>query len=68
MQTYTEAQCDLSTLLREARRVGAVRIHDMEGHSYLLQTETGSPLDVPGVAIDLSAGEIVRMVREGRER
>ncbi len=68
--TYTEARQKLATLLDAAQRDGAVRIRRRNGQSFLLQPETSgrSPLDVEGIDLSLSTGEIVSMVREGRER
>ena len=41
-----------------------------DGATYLLrfEPEVGSPLNVKGVKTDLTADEIVQLVREGRER
>lgn len=68
--TYTEARQHLAALLDQAKREGAVRIRRRDGATYLLrfEPELGSPLDVKGVQTDLSAEEIVQIVREGRER
>ena len=68
--TYTEARQQLATLLDQARREGAVRIRRRDGATFVLtfEPELGSPLDVGGIKTDLSAEEIVQLVREGRER
>ena len=66
--TYSEARQNLATLLDEAGRRGAVRIRRRDGRSFVLRPErpTESSLDVKSVKTDLSAEEIVSMVREGR--
>jgi PHD/YefM family antitoxin component YafN of YafNO toxin-antitoxin module len=72
MKTYkfSEARQNLSALLDEAESNGEVRISRRDGRSFVLrpvQTKR-SPLDVPGIDGGLSAGEIVKTVREGRRR
>ncbi len=66
--TYSEARQQLATLLDRARRDGAVRIRRRDGQVFVLAPELrrGSPLDVPGIALDLRRNEIVALVREGR--
>jgi hypothetical protein len=68
--TYSEARQNLATLLEQARREGSVRIRRRDGQSFVLTPESsaGSPLDVQGVDLDLSADEIVGFVREGRRK
>ena len=68
--TYSEARQNLSTILDVAQRDGAVRIRRKDGQSFVLQPEVreGSPLDIEPVRIDVTADEIVRIVREGREQ
>ena len=68
--TYSEARQNLASLLDIAQRDGAVRIRRKDGQSFVLQPETrkGSPLDVDPVSINVTADEIVRIVREGREQ
>jgi len=68
MQTVLEAQENLATLLEQARRDGAIRIRRDNGQTFVLQSEKSSPLDVESVQLNLSADEIVGLVREGRER
>ncbi len=66
--TYSEARQNFASLLEEARQEGAVRIRRRDGQSFVLKPEvpTGSPLDVEGVDLGLSADEIVAFVQEGR--
>jgi hypothetical protein len=66
--TYSEARQNFATVLEQARREGAVRIRRRDGQSFVLKPEAraGSPLDVKGVDLNLTADEIVGFVREGR--
>lgn len=66
--TYSEARQRLSSLLEEAVRDGEVRIKRQDGQYFVIRPEpkTGSPLDVEGIDLDLTAEEIVCFVREGR--
>ena len=69
MRTYLEAQQDLSTLLEQARRDGAVRIQSKEGETFVLKPEDArSPLDVKGVDLNLSRQEIIEFIYDGRKR
>ncbi len=66
--TYSEARQNLAALLDEAAREGEVRIRRRDGNSYVLRPvkQKGSPLDVKGIDLDLSAEEIVDAVKESR--
>ncbi len=68
--TYSEARQKLAALLDRARVEGEVRIKRKDGQVFVIKPlrESGSPLDVPGVDLGLSATEIVEFVREGRRR
>jgi len=68
--TYSEARQKLASLLDRARVEGEVRIKRKDGQVFVIKPlrESGSPLDVPGVDLDLTAAEIVEFVREGRRR
>jgi len=70
MQTYTETQRDLPTLLEEAGRSGAVRIQRADGKAFLIKPESieRSPLDVAGIDLGVSTEEIINIIRESRER
>jgi hypothetical protein len=67
MKVYTcsEARQNLAILLEQARRKGAVHIRRRDGQSFVLKPEAriGSPLDIDGVDLDLTADEIVAFVR-----
>ena len=67
--TYSEARQNLASLLDIAQRDGAVVIRRKDGTSFVLQPEVreGSPFDIEPVKVDVTADEIVRIVREGRE-
>ena len=68
--TYSEARQQFASLLERAQREGGVRVRRRDGQMFVILAERSekSPLDVGGVDIGLSEGEIVRVVREGRER
>ena len=68
--TYSEARQNLASLLETAQRDGAVGIRRRDGRSFVLRPEpsVNSPLDVEGVDLPVTTGDIVAMVREGRER
>ena len=68
--TYSEARQRLAEVLDRARKEGQVRIRRRDGQVFLLIAEhtSGSPLDVEGIDLDLTADEIVAAIREGRER
>ena len=72
MTTYTDEQVrqQLRTILDSARREGEVRIRTNDGQEFAVRpvAPARSPLEVPGVNLDLSADEIVRAIREGRDR
>jgi prevent-host-death family protein len=68
--TYSEARQNLSSVLDKAGQDGEVRIIRKNGQVYVIRPkkQTKSPLDVPGVKVNITAEEIVNLVREGRER
>jgi PHD/YefM family antitoxin component YafN of YafNO toxin-antitoxin module len=68
--TYTEARQRLAELLERAAREEEVRIRRRDGRVFVvrLEHEEGSPLDVEGLDLGLTAEEIVEIVREGRRR
>jgi antitoxin Phd len=67
--TYSEARQKLASLLEEAALEGEVRIRRKDGQVFILRPETtpGSPLDVEGVDLGLTAEEIVAFIHEGRK-
>lgn len=68
--TFSEARQNLASVLDQARKEGAVRIRRRDGQVFLLKPEvsTRSPLDLPGIDVEVTTDEIVSFVREGRER
>lgn len=66
--TYSEARQKLAALLTRAQREGGVRIRRRDGTTFVLRPEqsTGSPLDVPGLSLDMGRDEILAAIREGR--
>jgi prevent-host-death family protein len=66
--TYSEARQNFADLLDQARRDGAVRIRRRDGQAFVLRPDSrkGSPLDVPGLNLEIAADEIVDLVRAGR--
>jgi antitoxin Phd len=67
--TFSEARQRLAALLDQAWRDGAVRIRRRAGQEFVLQAappSAGSPLDVPGLRLALSAAGIVALVTESR--
>lgn len=68
--TFAEARRKLAIVLDEALREGAVRIRRRDGTLFEVSPvrRKGSPLDVPGVPLGLTAEEIVSVLRETRER
>lgn len=67
---FAEARQKLAILLDDALRDGAVRIQRRDGAEFEISPvrRKGSPLDVPGVPLDLTAEEIGSLLRETRER
>ncbi|MFP4345526.1 MAG: type II toxin-antitoxin system prevent-host-death family antitoxin [Anaerolineales bacterium] len=66
--TYSEARRKLADLLDQAAEKGEVRVRRRDGQVFVIRPApvTTSPLDVGGVALDLTASEIVSFVHEGR--
>ena len=69
MTTYTdeEARQQFEMILNAARSQGEVRIKTKDGREYALKPVgvNGSPFEVPGGDLKLTAKEIVSFVREG---
>ena len=68
--TFSEARQKLATVLERARKEGGVRLKRRDGQIFVIRPERSkkSPLDVPGVGVDVSADEIVDILREARRR
>jgi prevent-host-death family protein len=68
--TYSEARQNLASVLDQAEQDGEVRIIRKSGKIFVIRPDSPSrsPLDVPGIQLNLTADEIVNIVREGRAR
>ena len=68
--TYSEARQRFAEVLERAEVDGKVLIRRRDGRSFSLAPEKApaSPLDVPAVPTRLKRGELVEIIREGRER
>jgi len=68
--TYSEARQNFASVLDKARAEGKVLIKRKDGSVYMIQpvSHKGSPLDVKGINIGISAEEIVDILREIREQ
>ena len=66
--SYSEARQRFADVLRNAKREGQAQIRRRDGQLFLVQPahRTGSPLDVPAVQTDLTARQLVNLVRESR--
>ena len=66
--TYSEARQKLASVLDQVLIEGEVRIKRRDGQVFIIKPETehGSPFDVPGIDLEISATEIVQFVQEGR--
>jgi antitoxin Phd len=66
--TFTEARQKLASLLEQATRTGEVRIRRRDGQVFVIrpQKRTGSPLDVPGVQLNLTRDDILESIAESR--
>ena len=66
--TLTEARENFASLLDEAKTEGAVCIGKQDGEAFYIRPEIPktSPLELKGMDIDISAAEIVRLIRESR--
>lgn len=68
--TYSEARQNLATLLEKAKQEGEILIKRKDGTFFVVRPLSidKSPLDVGGVELNLTKGEIVDVIREVRER
>ena len=69
--SYSEARGNFATVLDEAERDGVVEIRRRDGTVFRilpLRKSKASPLDVKGVKLEVSATDLVAIVRKGRER
>ena len=66
--TFSEARQRLASLLDRARREGAVRIRRRDGQKFILQPDkqSRSPLDVPGLGLNIKRDEVIEIIRSSR--
>jgi hypothetical protein len=66
--TFSEARQRLASLLDRAQKEGAVRIRKRDGRKFILQPErqSKSPLNVPGLNLDIGRDEIIEVIRSSR--
>jgi len=66
--TFSEARQRLASLLDRARKEGAVRIRRRDGQKFILQPdrESRSPLDVPGLGLNIRRDEVIEIIRSSR--
>lgn len=71
MNVYTcsEVIQPLAMLFERATQEGEIQIRRWDGQQFLLKPlpTKRSPLDVPGIDLNLSSAEIVKVIREMRE-
>lgn len=67
---FSEARKNFASVLETAKQEGIICIYKRNGDAYYLTPAKvkKSPLDVEGVDLCLSSGQIMSIVREGRER
>ncbi len=67
--SFTEARQHFASILDTAKKEGIVCIKKRDGEVFYLKPAfpKKSPLDVKGVNLDMSAAEIVDIIRENRE-
>jgi PHD/YefM family antitoxin component YafN of YafNO toxin-antitoxin module len=67
--TFSEARQKFASVLDKARTEGKVLIKRKDGSVYVIQPfdQKGSPLDVKGIDLGLSAEAIVEIILEIRE-
>jgi antitoxin (DNA-binding transcriptional repressor) of toxin-antitoxin stability system len=68
--TFSEARQKLASVLDKAKQDGEVLVRRKDGSVFVIRPISlcGSPLNVEGIDLDLTAEEIVDIVREIRER
>ena len=66
--TYSEARRKLACLLDQALREGEVRVKRKDGRVFVIKPQpvSSSPLDIKGLKMGISAGEILEAIQEGR--
>jgi hypothetical protein len=68
--TFSEARQKFAAVLEKAKSEGKVLVKRKDGSAFMIApvAKSGSPLDVEGIDLGLTANEIVSIVREIRRR
>ena len=68
--TFSEARQNFANILNTAEENGEVFIVRKNGSMFVVRPvyRSGSLLDVEGINLNIKADEIVKIIREGRER
>jgi antitoxin (DNA-binding transcriptional repressor) of toxin-antitoxin stability system len=68
--TFSEARQNFASVLDKAKAEGGVLITRRDGTIFEIHPvlKRDLPLDVPGIGLNLTADEIVRLIRETRKR
>jgi hypothetical protein len=66
--TYSEARQKFASLLDQALKEGKVRVKRKDGRVFVIRPQPvpGSPLDIEGLELGISASEILEAIQEGR--
>jgi antitoxin Phd len=66
--TYSEARQKLACLLDQALKEGEVRVKRKDGRVFVIKPQpvSGSPLDIEGLELWISAGKILEAFQERR--
>ncbi len=70
LYTYSEARQKLASVLDQAQDTGEVLIKRKDGSTFIVKPviSSQSPFDIEGIDLDISAEEIVDIVKEIRAR
>ncbi len=68
--TYSEARQNFASILKTTDKEGEVQIRKRNGQLYVIKRAVSkkSPLDVAGINIDISADEIISILKKSREK
>ena len=68
--TYSEARQKLSTLLDDASREGEVILKRRDGQVFIVKPDikTSSPLNVKGINLNLTKGDILNSIQDSRRK
>lgn len=70
MTVYSASQArdQLPEVLDEAERDGTVRIRREDGREFDVTPTRASPFDIEDAGVDLTLGDILEAIHQGRER